>query len=821
MKKLLIFILFSVISIVNSQDLFIPASPYENADELIRNRNSFNRERWFYEQRMFPNNYLPEDAYSKAMDQKMALRRQNGFALDNAVAWTSIGPSPGFYPGYTNISGRVTTVRYDPVNPSVVYIGAAYGGIWKTTNSGTNWTPLTDVQVSLSSGSIYIDPVNTSILYYGTGEATYSGASYYGRGILKSTNAGATWTNYTTGLPSLSYCSRIVIRPGFSSQVFAAMGSGGLYKSMDAGVTWIQVVAGRCDDVVFSPNGTNAYISGSGTGYRVSTDGGATFTPNATLTMGTRNHLAICRNFPSILYCAVYSGSAISVFKSTDAGANFSPVAVGTNFSGSQAWYDFYMQVNPFDPNYAYVGSIDIWRTTDGGTSFQNITNGYSGGVVHVDEHNLDVNPLNADELFAVNDGGVWKSTNRGTSWINLNAGLTLTQFYRIASDPSNVNHVLGGTQDNGTQRTTGTLNWAAAFGGDGGEVCFHSQNPLYMLGETQNNGVRRSTNGGTSWQGATTGLTGSGSWVAPLISHPTLSGVFFTARQQVFQTTDWGASWLPISSGTSGTIREMAISRPAPSGRPGPSVMYATSGSSIYKSTNSGVTFANVTSGLPTRTITSVYIHPDSSNVAVVTFSGFGAGKVYKTTNGAASWINISGNLPDSPTNDVLIYYPGVSTSIYYAAMDIGVFFTDNYGVTWTELADGLPNTVAMHLDYNHSSNRLRIGTHGRGVWETSNLVGIINYNNEIPSDYKLGQNYPNPFNPVTNITYSITKAGYVKLTVFDMLGREIKTIVKQNQLAGTYTAQFDAANLTSGVYFYRLESEDFKDSRKMILVK
>ncbi len=807
--------MLSFTSALFTQDLYIPNNPYDNADELTKSKKSFNRERWFYEQRMYPFNYIPEDAYGKAVEQRNAMRQTLGFAFDNAVTWSNIGPSPGTYPGYSNISGRTTTVRYHPTNPSIIYIGAAFGGVWRSTNGGSNWVPMSDFEVSMSSGSIAIDPTNPNIIYYGTGEATYSGASYYGRGILKSTNGGSTWTNYTSGLPSLTYCSRLVIRPGFPNQLFAAMGNGGLYKSTDAGVTWTQVVSGRCDDIVFSPNGANAYITGSGTGYRISTDGGLTFNPNGSVSMGTRNHIAICRNVPSVLYIAVYSGSSITTWKSTNSGANFSQVAVGTNFSGSQAWYDFYMQVNPFDPNYAYVGSIDIWRTTDGGTSFQNITNGYSGGYVHVDQHNMDFSPVNSDELIAVNDGGVWKSTDRGTTFTNMNVTLTLTQFYRIASDPSNVNHVMGGTQDNGTQRTLGTLNWSAAFGGDGGEVCFHSQNQQYILGETQNNGVRRSQNGGSSWSSATSGLSGSGAWVGPLISHPTTSGIFYTARQQVFRSDNWGASWTAISSGTSGTIREMAISRS------NPSVMYATSGSQIYKSTNAGTTYTNVTSGLPARTITSVYVHPDSSNVAVISFSGFGAGKIYKTTNGASSWFSISGNLPDSPTNDVLIYYPGTSTSIYYAAMDVGVFFTNNYGSSWIELADGLPNTVAMHLDYNQATNRLRIGTHGRSVWETANPVGVINYNNEIPNEFSLGQNYPNPFNPVTTIKYQIIKAGMVKLLVFDILGREIKQIVKENQKAGTYTVQFDATALTSGVYFYKIQTNEFSETKKMIVVK
>lgn len=798
-----------------SQDLNIPDNPYDKADDITKSRKSFNRERWFYEQRMFPNNFIPHDAYENAVKQRNEMRKTTGFAFQNSAPWVNIGPTPGYYFSYSNISGRITTVKYDPVNPNIIYIGAAFGGVWKSTNGGGNFLPISDNEVSMSTGSIAINPVNPQIVYYGTGEATYSAASYYGRGILKSTDGGATWVNYTSGLPNLTYCSRIVIRPGFPDQLLAAMGTGGLYRSTDAGMNWVQLLSGRCDDIVFSPNGNNAYAVGSSAGYRISTDGGVTFVLNNTITMRTRNHIAICKNFPNILYCATHQGSTINTYKSTDAGVTFSPIAVGTNFSGSQAWYDFYMHVNPFDPDYAYVGSIDIWRTTNGGTSFENITNGYAGGVVHVDQHNMDFHPVNSNELISVNDGGIWKSTDRGTTWINLNEGLSLTQFYRIAADPSNANHILGGTQDNGTQRTLGTTNWAAAFGGDGGEVCFHSVNQLFILGETQNNGIQRSQNGGNGWQSATSGLTGTGAWVGPIISHPTAAGVFFTARQQVFKSDSWGAGWVPISSGTNGTIREMAISKS------NPSVMYATSGIQIYKSTNEGINFTNVNTGLPGRIITSVNIHPDSSDVAVITYSGFGAGKVYKTTNGSVTWENISGNLPDSPVNDALIYYPGTSTSILFCAMDIGVFVSTNYGSSWQEMAEGLPNTVAMHLDYHQGTNKLRIGTHGRGVWELTNPIGIINYNNHLPSKYSLGQNYPNPFNPVTLIKYDIVKTGFVKLAVYDILGRELKSIVSQQQNPGTYTVQFDGSSLSSGVYFYKLTADGYSETKKMMMTK
>jgi len=141
------------------------------------------------------------------------------------------------------------------------------------------------------------------------------------------------------------------------------------------------------------------------------------------------------------------------------------------------------------------------------------------------------------------------------------------------------------------------------------------------------------------------------------------------------------------------------------------------------------------------------------------VKFTEFGAGKVYRTTNGGSNWFNVSGNLPDSPTNDVMHYYPGMSTSVLICAMDVGVFMSNNNGTTWVELANGLPNTVAMHLDYNLMGNKLTIGTHGRGVYSLNGpLVNVSQTGTEIPDQYSLNQNYPNPFNPVTKIKYNIS---------------------------------------------------------------
>ncbi|OGU71412.1 MAG: hypothetical protein A2V93_00170 [Ignavibacteria bacterium RBG_16_34_14] len=721
MKRIKLLTLFFLLSIPNFAqvkytDKLLENSIFTSAPEEIRSKKPFAREWWFYEQRAFPNDFIPEDAYQNAIRQRDAQRITNG-TVEN-ITWVSLGPTPGYYFAYGNISSRIVTGTYHPTDPNIIYVGPANGGVWKSTDGGVNWQPLTDTQPSLAMGAIVIDPASPNIIYAGTGEATYSGASYYGRGLLKSTDAGLTWVHITSGLPSSSYFSRLIIRPNHSNELLAALGTSGLSRSTDFGQSWTTIVGGRCDDVLFSLTGDTAFAVGSGIGgLRRSVDGGASFSTFGTgLSSGTRTHFDYCRSNPSVMYAAVYSGSSVSPYKSTDYGANWSLAGSGLS-GGGQAWYDLHCKVNPWNPNLVYIGLIDVFRSTNGGTSFTNITNGYQGGNVHVDQHNLFFHPTDQNTFIVTNDGGIWRTTNNGNSFVNLNQNLTLTQFYRIAASPFNPGRILGGTQDNGTQQTFSTLNWAAAFGGDGGEVCFNPFDSNFILGETQNGGLVRTTNGGTSWNDAVSGIASENvAWVAPIIAHPNNSGEFFVARQRIYRSTNNGGSWTAISGNVNGSsaVRELAISKS------NPTIMFAASGTQVFKSTNGGAVWTNVTSGLPARTITSVYVHPSNSDAAFLTFSGFGTNKVYKTTNGGTNWVSIHGNLPDSPVNDIFIYtYDAQNPNTYFVATDVGVFLTKDDGSNWTELADGLPNTVILHLDYSSSNQMLRAGTHGRGVYE------------------------------------------------------------------------------------------------------
>lgn len=788
--------------------------PYaQEFPDFIKERKSFQRELWFYEQRIFPNQSFPQGAIEKANIQKLNIINRSGF-FSNSSNWFSLGPSPGINQNYGYVSSRIASIKFHPSNPDIIYIAAACGGIWKTTNGGTSWTPKSDFEISLSSGAIAIDNLNPEIIYYGTGEATYFTYSYYGRGLLKSTNGGNNWTLYRNGLPETTYFSRIVIKPGNQNILFAALGTSGLYKSTDAGQNWSQILNGRCDDIIFSPDGARAYLVGSGTGYRISTNGGETFSTYSSFPMGTRAHITVCKSSPNVLYSTVYKDTTVRVYKSTNSGVNY--VTLPNTFTGSnQAWYDYYIYVNPNDENNVFIGLFDLWRTTNG-KDFIKITN-TSAGPVHVDHHNLDFHPSDPNTIVIATDGGVYLSTNRGTNWSNINSNLNLTQFYRAASDPANPSHIIGGTQDNGVQRTLGDLKWNVVYGGDGGEVCFNPKDSRFILTENQFNAIRRSTDGGITWSNAVTGITGTGAWIAPIIAHPDSNGIFYTARQQIFKTTNNAQSWTQHSTGISGTVRELAISKS------NPSVIIATVNNLIYKSTDDGKTFINIQNNLPARTITGIYIHPDSANVFLASLSGFGSGHIFKSVNGGINWTDISSNLPDAPANDVMFYYPGFKTGTYIAATDVGVYISSNYGSNWMELAEGLPNTVCLNLDYNPTGNKIRVATHGRGIWEYNGIIPSVNLiSPEVPTDTKLEQNFPNPFNSITNVRWQMSNAGNVKISLYNILGENITTVIQQALEPGTYRLMYDASELSSGIYFYSLSIDGkFFGSRIMILTK
>jgi photosystem II stability/assembly factor-like uncharacterized protein len=697
---------------------------------------------YFYQQRAYPYQQIPPGALRRARQQ----HEQQFGAIQSQIqpaflqnTWTAIGPSQ--ISSNPTTSGRTNTIAVDPTNTNIIYIGAATGGVWKTTNGGTTWTPLTDTQCSLAMGSIAIDPSNTLVVYAGTGEQNFSGDSYYGCGVLKSTDGGTTWTQIGAAVfappnQAGARISKIAVNPTSTSMLLVASDFG-LYRSTDGGSTFALAVAGTATDVAIDPvSPSTAYAGLRGDGIYTSTDFGVTWTKLAgglPTTNVDRINLAIAASSSATVYASVSNGSAASfgtllgIWKTTNHGTNWTQLTATGATCGTQCWYDMYVAVDPTNANTVYFGGLSIWKSTDGGSTFSNI-----GSAIHTDQHALTFQPGNATTIYAGNDGGVFMSTNGGSTWTSLNTNLAITQFYPgLSIPPNSISTATGGTQDNSTLLYSGPSTiWAPlAFVGvggcDGGFTAIDFATPTTGYAECQwvsnsgpppYSGPRLSTNIGVNAYNLVTNginLADPGQFIAPLVMSPSNSHTLYFGTNKIYKTTNQGTNW--IASGTTlfGNVTFMAE---APSNA---NVVYA--GSSfgvVYKSTDGNATYTAINTGLPNRVPTYLVVHPTDANTAFVTFSGFGTGHVFKTTNGGTSWSDISGNLPDIPTNTILID-PSAPTLEIMVGTDLGVYQSHDGGMTWSPFNNGLPNVPVLDLKLN--AGVVFAATHGRSVWKAT----------------------------------------------------------------------------------------------------
>lgn len=712
------------------------------------------REEWFYKQRALPFEAIPENARLNALEQDLILSRSyNKNSLKTVYPnWLNIGPAPAatmsYSPLWGNIAGRMRSVAVDPLNPDIIYIGAANGGVWKTTNGGNSWFPLTENEMSLAMGAIAIDPNNPDVIYAGTGEALAgtNRTAYFGAGLLKSTNGGASWQRITNGFGSNTHFSKIAIRPSNSNYVYATLATGlwyapsptnqGIWRSTNGGLNWTRTLnVSRAFDVIVHPVSHDTVYAAVGnasstSGFYISTDAGQNWIQKNTGLISAssirRMHISQSQSNPSIIYAVIYSSDSTRVFKSTNSGNSWFRVGGNYWFGGiwgssyyDQGWYDLYIAVNPTNPDVVYVGNVDLMKTSDGGNTWTRLVSSWDGKA-HVDQHSFAFHPYNHETIFIVNDGGINKSTNGGNTFTSLNTNLSVTQFYHVATSPHDVWHVIGGTQDNATQRRPpGSTNWVGVIGGDGGQVVFDYLNPDYVYGEYVYGSIYKSVDGGNSFYQSKNGITESGAWITPIIIHPTDPTILFTATTKVYKTTNRGDLWFPISDPlwSSTKINAMDISRTNPD-----YILALASESSsspaLFITSDGGNTWNNITSGLPARYMTCVKFSPIANNEIFVGVSGFGTGHVYKSTNFGSSWINISTTLPDIPVNDIFID-PTVPDKRYFVATDLGVYVTENAGSSWVKLDQSFPNTVAMSFSYHQPTKTLRVGTHGRGIFE------------------------------------------------------------------------------------------------------
>ena len=407
------------------------------------------------------------------MRQKAVEERQRlaGVTAGTSGQWNAIGPRPIQSYG-TAYSGRVWGIAVDPRNSNVVYIGTDGGGVWKTTDGGTNWVPLTDSQANINIRDLALAPSSPDTIFAATN----------GGGILRSTDDGATWT--TQHPTSGDYVLSVAVHPTNASIVLA--GECGISRSSDGGTTWsttlpVQDYSCLVGQVAFDPtNGSIAYAA-MPDGLHRSTDGGLTWSlvggvglPSGPFRYAT---VAIAPSSSGTLYLALkgLDEHLIGFYRSVNSGATWTQVGVPAN--DDVTYWGWSLRVHPTNPNLIYAGSLYLSMSTDGGSTWARNDNG-----LHVDHHIQTYSP-DGNTLYIGNDGGIWKTTTptaANTSWANLNNTLNTAMFYPgISISPNTLNTTFGGTQDNGTLKYQGNLAWnGAQVCGDGGFTAIDFTDP-------------------------------------------------------------------------------------------------------------------------------------------------------------------------------------------------------------------------------------------------------------------------------------------------------------------------------------------------------
>ena len=720
---------------------------------------------WFSERREFPLGRIPEGAWREAVRhfQARAPKRVSGarFSVHAATnGWTSIGPFTIPFL-FMASAGRVSAIAVHPTDPATVYATGAQGGVWRTTNSGANWTPLSDHECSLATGALVIDPVDPAILYVGTGELTNSGSSYYGCGVLRTTDGGQTWTQQgaevfdvsTSNTTGGAFFSRIVIeRPSAGSATTTrlwATTSRGVFRSVNSGGTWTQVeiipgvLGGVYTDVVLDQvNPARIWVArgissaSSDNGVYFSANGGLTWSKQTTGLPASdvgRIRLALAPSNANRLFTAiekVSDGTLLGIWRTDDGGATWTEAPRGTASCASQCWYDMIIEIDPVDMNRVYFGGLHYYRSAAAGEPFVN-----RSGDIHVDQHAIAFAPSDPSIIYIGNDGGVYRSSDRGETWTTKNNDIAITQFYPgISLDPTEVNRAIGGTQDNGTDEWSGAPAWNHVLGGDGGFTAINRRHPAITWAETQwipNQSYigprRRDTpTGGFVQRINGIALSDRADFIPPLVMDPVNPDVLFFGTFRLYRTRNAGESWTPLTSDLSrggGVITAIGVS-------PADTLMVyvGTSDGNVQVSRDQGAAFTLAT-GLPTRTVTDFTFDPGDPAVAWVALSGFNSPHVFRTSDRGATWVDVSGDLPNIPVNALAFIGP---TGELVAGTDVGIYRTTDGGTTWTPWV-GVPNVAVLDIVFNPRTSSLVAATHGRGMFryqyeQTFTLRGDVN---------------------------------------------------------------------------------------------
>jgi photosystem II stability/assembly factor-like uncharacterized protein len=724
---------------VNFYELQNAFEEYWKDKNIQRSKGWKQFKRWenFMEQRVYPSGEFKGNIlWSEYINLK---NLHTSLIPDSVIVWNARGPDEAvtwLINDRRHGAGRVNCVAFHPDNSDIIYAGTPGGGFWKTSDKGITWQTTTNDLPSIGISDIAIHPENPDIIYIATGDG--DAAATYSAGVLKSIDAGKTWstTGLTASIDSRLLINRLLINPENPTILYASANRG-IYKSANGGDDWEIIKHAFFKDLEFKPENPSVFyaarfsLSGGAKIYRTD-DNGLNFTKlNTGISMisVSRIELAVSKANPEVVYalcCDKTDDGFHSLLKSSDSGENWIEVTLGESKNllgweadgsdeGGQGWYDLALAVSPEDANEIYVGGINIWKSTNGGSQWQLETHWTgSGGTtrVHADQHSLKYNPF-TNVLFSCNDGGLYEKSSRG--WTDLSDGLQILQIYRISASPTIEDMIVVGTQDMGTAKNY-YKNWNTILGGDGMECIIDYENEDVIYAEYFYGDIQKSHDGGKTFASIKPEQCDSGNWITPFIIHPNKHRTLYAGYQDVYKTTNAGSEWFAISDNLTDDENIVSLIQ-APTNE---QYIYAATLSKMWKTDNEGASWTEITPPIASA-ISYIAVSYENPEILWITLSGYDEGeKVYKSDDGGSSWTNYSEGLPNVPAN--CIVYQNNSDNALYLGTDLGVFYRNNSMAEWMTYNNGMPNVVINEMEIQYLSTgvtKLLAGTFGRGLWE------------------------------------------------------------------------------------------------------
>ena len=746
--------------------------------------------------------------------------------------------------GPSNIGCRINCIAIHPTSKQKIFVGLSQGGIFTADSWGSDFKAIFDEQENLTISDIEFNPKNPSTMYAATGDLNGGFYLGLGNGMYKSTDDGNTWKQI--GLAETRILSKIIIDPNSPNILYvSALGNlytknehRGIYKSLDGGDTWEKIFyisdSVGVIDMVMNPSnpskifavtwnrvGTNvgSVIQGTDSHIYVTEDAGLKWSKvQGGLPIDSSNGriaLAMHKANPNIMY-ALYNRNincgnglgqnAAQLFYTEDQGLSWKDIPFKASNSGfpcellgSFGWYFGKLFIHPNDPKDIMVLGVDLFRSKDGGYSWnQEDDNG-----IHADKHDLVF--TDDGSYFLATDGGLYLNNKDQRDWQDFE-NISGTQLYRVAYNPNYPDYYYGGAQDNGSfyGNKANTKEWERLYGGDGFQMAFHPTDPLIMYAESQNGALGQSRDGGFTFNRFTRGFQGSKNWDMPyMLSWHDPRKLIAGSNRVYVNINDSSANFRAISPNLILGNIYAARSNPTISSlhesRLDSNIIIAgTSNGNVWVTYDAGIQWDSINPGLPAGYISCVKTSNVDRNSLYVTVSAQRSfdnqAKVFKSNDRGKTWRSIAGNLPQIPIFDLYVL-PGYGDSILFIGNDIGVYATIDGGTSWERLGNNLPYIPVYDIEYSEANHELIVGTFARSI-QTFNLNKLTNdvvaNKKHVISSVKI---YPNPTSDIINVENTEHKINQFK--IFNVNGE----IQKQGIIVGS-KFQICVENLISGNY-------------------